>query len=59
MKTIDNVKPTVLKGCKRGGQVGHRKTMNGRAVKYLHGNGCKEGGPSCFECPFPDCRWYS
>jgi len=38
-----------------GGQVGHRKTRNGKVIQLLHGNGCKKGGDNCFECKLPDC----
>jgi len=27
-----------------------------KAGKLLGGNGCPLGGPSCFECPLPDCE---
>jgi len=26
-------------------------------LRLLYGNGCILGGPNCFECKLPECKW--
>ena len=42
---------------KASGQIGHRKTLNGKKKEILYGNGCPKHPESCFTCPLFDCEY--
>jgi len=35
----------------------HAKVDPATGLRLLYGNGCILGGPNCFECKLPECKW--